>query len=265
MNTFDINDLRTAKKILENPGFAIKVANYIGRPAEYIIEKVDSKTLNNVTSKALRKALNISIYSLNNGTVKPPSNITHKFLVAGSGGIGGFFGISALAIELPLSTTIMLRSIADVARSQGHNLNRIDTQLACLEVFSLGSTKNSSDDAGESAYFTSRATLAYEMKLALDAVQGMSVKAIQNALSKGQMPLLVKLINTIASRFGITVTEKLAAQAVPVVGSVGGASINLMFMDHFQNMAQGHFIVKRLENVYGIEVVRDYYEKIIID
>jgi hypothetical protein len=42
--------------------------------------------------------------------------------VATTGGVGGLFGLPALAIELPISTTIMLRSIADIARSEDEDI-----------------------------------------------------------------------------------------------------------------------------------------------
>lgn len=259
----DKQDLQRAKEILENPGFAIKVANYIGKPIEMGLEKIDSKVINDATSKALNKSLDIAISTLDTTTLTSSfSNLKHKIMVGGSGAVGGFFGIAALAIELPISTTIMLRSIADIAKSQEHDLDDFQTQLACLEVFSLGSTKNRDDDAGESVYFASRSVLAYEMKLAVDSVANMSQKAIQEALARGQMPILVKLVNNIAARFGITVSEKLVAQVIPVVGAAGGAAINLMFINHFQDMAEGHFIVKRLEKRYGYEAIKQLYQEI---
>jgi glycerate kinase len=92
----------------------------------------------------------------------------------------------------------------------------------------------------------------------------MSSKAIQDALSRGQMPMLIKLINTIASRFGIVVSEKLAAQSIPLIGAAGGAAINLMFIDHFQDMAEGHFIVKRLEKKYGSEKIEVLYNGLVL-
>ncbi len=256
------NDLRRAKAILENPGFAMKVAGYIGKPIEFAIDKIDSETLNRATSKALGKALDIAIGTLEEEKGMLPSNFRHKMMVGGSGAIGGFFGLAALAVELPVSTTIMLRSIADVAQSQQHDLSEMETRLACLEVFSLGSTKSREDDAGESAYFAARATLAFEMRAALESVAHMSTKAIQDALARGQMPVLIKFINTIAARFGIVVSEKLAAQAVPLLGAAGGAGINLLFIDHFQDMAEGHFIVKRLEKKHGSELIERCYHAI---
>ena len=73
---------------------------------------------------------------------------------------------------------------------------------------------------------------------------------------------LCPMISQIASRFGVVVSEKVAAQAVPVIGALGGASINLMFMNHFQDVARGHFIVRRLERDHGVDEVRQEYERI---
>ena len=63
----------------------------------------------------------------------------------------------------------------------------------------------------------------------------------------------------VAARFGVVVTEKFAAQAVPIVGAVAGATLNTMFTDYYQDMARGHFIVRRLERTYGYETVRAAY------
>jgi hypothetical protein len=38
--------------------------------------------------------------------------------------------------------------------------------------------------------------------------------------------------------------------------------INTIFIDHFQDMARGHFIVRRLERVYGTDEVKRQYEKL---
>jgi len=43
------------------------------------------------------------------------------------------------------------------------------------------------------------------------------------------------------------------------VGAAGGALVNTLFIDHFQNMARGHFIVRRLEKEYGADVVERAY------
>ena len=146
--------------------------------------------------------------------------------------------MAALPIELPLSTTFMLRSIADIARSAGHDLRSASVKLACLEVFALGG-RSKADDASESGYWAIRAALA---------------KAISEAAA------YMAERSAIAARFGVIVSEQVAAKAVPVIGAASGSVINILFMDHFQDMARGHFIVKRLEAKYGVERIREVYE-----
>ena len=98
---------------------------------------------------------------------------------------------------------------------------------------------------------------------------GFTVKTVSEAakhiasqgIGKEAAPVLLKLIEQIATRFGVQVSQKMAAQAVPVIGAAGGALINTLFMDHFQDMAHGHFTVRRLERKYGEEVVRLAYEQ----
>ena len=75
-------------------------------------------------------------------------------------------------------------------------------------------------------------------------------------------PAIVRLIAQLATRFGVNVSEKIAAQAVPVIGAAGGIAINVMFIDHFQEMARGHFIVRRLERNYDPQFVREEYGRL---
>ena len=84
----------------------------------------------------------------------------------------------------------------------------------------------------------------------------------EKGLAREGAPALVKFITTLASRFGIIVSEKAAAQSIPLIGATGGALINTIFIDHFQNVARGHFIVRRLERVYGKELVKQEYDKL---
>ena len=73
----------------------------------------------------------------------------------------------------------------------------------------------------------------------------------------------MRLITQLATRFGMNVSEKVAAQAVPVIGAAGGALINVLLIDHFQDMARGHFIVRRLERTYTPELVREEYKRLL--
>ena len=79
---------------------------------------------------------------------------------------------------------------------------------------------------------------------------------------KESAPAIVSLISRIASRFGIIVSEEAAAKSVPVIGSVSGSAINLVFMTHFQKMADGHFTVLMLENKYGKENIMNVYKNL---
>jgi len=83
----------------------------------------------------------------------------------------------------------------------------------------------------------------------------------EHGLSSSGAPVLVRFLAKIASRYSIQVSEKAAAQAVPLIGAAGGATINVLFMGHFQSMARGHFIVRRLERTYGKEPVREAYRQ----
>lgn len=84
----------------------------------------------------------------------------------------------------------------------------------------------------------------------------------QKGLAEEGAPALLRLIAQLASRFGANVSQKVAAQAVPIIGAAGGSVVNVLFIDHFQDMARGHFTVRRLERIYSPEVVRAEYERL---
>ena len=60
----------------------------------------------------------------------------------------------------------------------------------------------------------------------------------------------------------MVVSQKTAAQMIPVLGAAGGAIINTLFIGHYQDMARGHFIVRRLEKIHGTETIRRAYDHI---
>jgi len=253
----DLRDLKKAKLLLENPSLAAKLTNLIGTPIEKGFELLPNHwnaKIGEITQTSLTKAIHAAVFTMKNTPSEESSNKWHKLIVASSGGVGGFFGLAALVIELPVSTTIMLRSIADIARSEGENIVTDQAKLACIEVFALGGpTLN--DDASESGYFVVRAALA---KSITEAAEYMA----ERGLADEGAPALVRFIIQVAERFGILVSEKAAAQAIPALGAVGGAIINTLFIDHFQDMARGHFIVRRLERKYGTELVKQAYNDI---
>lgn len=251
----DLDDLKKAKKLLENPGAAAKITHLIGKPIErgfsYLPDNWNEK-IGEVTQVALTKAVHAAVLTMKNEAPgKRSSNFFHKTAVAASGCVGGFFGMAALAVELPISATIMLRSIADIARSEGETITDMDAKIACIEVFALGGP-GKSDDGSESGYFAVRAALARSVAKAAEFIA-------EKGLAEEGAPALARLIMMVAQRFSIQVSEKAAAQAIPAIGAAGGAIINTLFIDHFQDMARGHFVVRRLEKKYGKDEVRAVY------
>ncbi len=250
----DLYDLERAKWLLENPGLAAKLTDMLGTPIERGFEMLPQNWKDRVgliTHSALSKAVKTAVTTLNNAPCRQSSNIFHKIAVGTTGGIGGFFGLPALAIELPVSTAIMLRSIADIARSEGEFIQSTEAQLACVEVFALGGSKET-DDLHESAYFAARAALASSLSKAAEYIA-------ERGLFEGS-PALVRFILQISERFSVQVSEKVVYQALPAIGAAGGAVINTLFIDHFQDMARGHFTVRRLERKYGKERVQSAYQ-----
>ena len=257
ISAVDLEALREAKRVLERPGLAAKITNALGVPVEKALSVLPdgwSMAVSKATHKAIEAALRVAAGSLQNRKSGRSGNRWHKALVMATGATGGAFGLPALAVELPVSTTIMLRSIAAIARSQGEDLDDITARLACLEVFALGGRPRS-DDASETGYYAARSALA---KVMTDAAKYIG----ERGFAKESAPPLVRLVMYIGERFGIQVSEKIATQAVPVIGAAGGALINYVFIDHFQSMAKGHFTVRRLERTYGAEVVKEEYDRI---
>jgi EcsC protein family len=250
----DLAQLKRAKLLLENPSLAARASAMLGSPVERGMAMLPArfqKSVHQASEAAMMKALDVAVGSLNETAIKPSKNRLHKLAAAA---FGGAFGLAALAFELPVSTTIMLRSIADIAKSEGENIQYIDTKLACLTVFALGG-RSGKDDAAESGYFAARAAMA-------TAVTEATKYLAEKGFTKAGAPALVRLVALISSRFGIVVSEKAALQAVPIIGAASGALINTLFIEHFQNMARGHFVVRRLEKIYGAEPVKLAYQKL---
>lgn len=252
----DLATLTEAKRLLENPGLPAKLSNLVGKPIEKGFDLLPVRWREQVattTHDALNVALKLALSSMDARTTRSWP-VWHKVAATVSGAAGGAFGLPALAIELPISTTILCRSIADIARANGEDLSQPAAKLACIEVFALGGP-TASDDASETAYFAIRAALARAVS---EAAEHVAAKTIANEGA----PALVRLVALVAARFKLQVSQKAAATAIPLLGAAGGAAINYMFIDHFQDMSRGHFAVRRLERIYGADAVRAAYEAI---
>lgn len=253
----DEEALRQAVAALENPSLVARLSTFAGRPVELIgqvLPRAASAMIARASRAALRSALRLALTTLPDVPAKR-GRLIHKALAATSGALGGVVGLVSLPLELPVATTLILRSIAEIAQGEGEDLASPEVALACVQVFALGGGQADGDNPAESSYFAVRAALAQSMSEAAQVV------AEQGFVGQGA-PVLVRLAAEVASRFGLVVSQKMAAQALPVVGALGGAVVNAAFMDHYQDIAHAHFTVRRLERAYGRERVRAAYEQV---
>lgn len=250
----DLATLARARRILEHPGLAIRIADKLGAPIEALVRRLPDgarKVVSDATHRALDGALGVALRTLD-GEARAPSDWLHRAVVTASGAAGGLAGLAGLAVELPFSLTVMLRSIAEHARAQGERLDEVAIRLECLTVFAYG-TRAGSDDAADSAYFAVRAALARAVSQAATYV---GERGLASAAAERSAPALAQLVARVAQRLGVAVSDKAAAQLVPLVGAAGGAAVNALFIHHYQETAWAHFAVRRLERAHGAEAVR---------
>ena len=258
MGEQDQNDLRTAVNLLENPGFSFRLINMLGYPIGGFIKALPRwirQAIGNTVTKAVGTAFYTALSTMDKKSRHRPFRLIHRTTVLVSGAVGGFFGFPSMIVELPFSTKLMLRSIADIARSEGEDLSSTDTHLACITVFALGG-RSSGDSAADTAYDGVRAALTRTLSEVAEFIA-------ERGIAEEGAPIMTRVMAYLASRFGIMVTDKMVAEMVPVLGAFGGASINLLFINHFQAAARGHFIVRRLERKCTGEVVSREYKKVL--
>jgi hypothetical protein len=240
---------------VERENFISRLAQATGTPVDAVIKYLPrsiNRRLLDMIKRAMLQCLDVAVNSLDEEDVDPSPEWMGKLLTAVAGGIGGFFGIPALPFELPITTTLMLRSIAEIARSEGEDLQNVDTRLACLEVFALGGGRGEKNTLNLH-YFAVRSVLS---KLTQDVGRYMVERGAINASA----PVIARFIGEIVSRFGFAVSDRFASAVVPVVGALGGAAVNVIFTDHFQRVARGHFTIRRLERDYGADLIRRHYD-----
>lgn len=136
-----------------------------------------------------------------------------------SGAVGGFAGLPGAIVELPVTITLILRAIQDVAAEHGFDPDDEGTRREVLRVFASGGLLDD-DDGIDTSFIGARV-------------------AISGAALNG-------LIAKVAPKLAATLSQKLAAQAVPVLGAASGAALNLAFINHYRELAQIRFSLLRL-------------------
>ncbi len=179
---------------------------------------------------ALRRAFDIAVLRMDPGRARPaaPPGVTGAVVMM-SGAVGGFLGMGGFLPDVTVTTLAIMRAIARIAQEEGEDLADDDTRRACLQVFALAPSSGEAPES-ELGYFSARLMM-----------QGRP---------------MVMLFSEIASRYGLTVSQKLALQAVPVIGAISGAALNAAFLRHYRDAARAHFVIRRLERNFGAASVR---------
>jgi hypothetical protein len=253
----DRANLFRAVALLEKSSFVTTLARMAGRPVHAIVASLPP-----VVGQTVMKASKNAILQCLKFALKPrgPRNLIaiagrHPILVSGiAGAVGGFAGAAGLLLELPVSTIVMFQSIVGIAAAEGEDVSRPEVRLACLEVFAL-STDGRGPASQQSGYYAARGALAKSADEAANYV-------LRRSTSLEAGPAVVRLVSAIAARFGLLVSEELAAAAIPIIGAATGSSLNIAFVQHFNNIARGHFAVRSLERKYGETRIRQEFEQL---
>lgn len=145
-----------------------------------------------------------------------------------SGAAGGAGGLVTSVAELPVTIAVMLKAIREEAEAAGFDPAEDVVRAACIEVFAAGSPL-AEDDGVDTSFLSARLTLTG--------------------------PALQRVIATVAPRLAVAMGQKLAAQAVPVLGAVSGAALNAAYLRYYREMARIRFALMRLTVQHGAEAV----------
>jgi hypothetical protein len=263
----DLAFLKDAADFFENPSFLLKMANMFGLPLQKLTEALP-ESASGIIDAALKEALRVAVGTVGGTAVSATleeayaasgwRGFWHRVAATVTGGAGGAFGIAGLAIELPVTTGIIFRSIASTAQEFGENISTPEARLECLTVLAYGGP-GKSDDAMDASYLSARLAMATLVRDAAAFVAKPSAQAVADAIAAGTAPSLVRLIAAVSNRFGIIVTEKFLAQSIPVISIVTGATINNAFAGHFNTAARYHFGIRKLERTHGTEAIQAEY------
>lgn len=251
-------ELRQAAALLENNNLVVRISGLLGRamggaaaPGLLMLPASLRDSLRGALEVALSRVFDVAAKSVE---ARTPSATLNRALRArwlnaaaaiASGAGGGMAGLPGVVAELPVTTTLLMRAIAQEAARQGEDLTSETAKIECLEVFALGSPSHPADDDADLGYYAMRLGFAR----ALGGVGGRTL---------GQV--LPGAVTVAATRFGVPLAYKVAAEAVPLIGAATGAAVNALFVSHFDAKARGHFTVRRLERLYGEDTVRAAFE-----
>lgn len=205
----------------------MQVVTMVGGRVENLIDRLPQEARNGLES-ATRRALEVAFdaASRSRGRVPDTSDWLNTAVTTAMGAAGGSGGLPTAMAELPVTTAVLLRAIQGIAAEHGFDPSDEAVRLDCLHVFAASGPLER-DDGADIAFLAARVSLT-----------GVSVRG---------------LIAKLAPRLGVVMGQKLAAQAVPILGAVAGAAVNYAFTSYYQQMAHIQFGLKRLARDTGLD------------
>lgn len=246
LNDQEITQLTSALDKLESGrGVLLRLADVMGGAVGHAV-KLGGRTLGlsvnfqdkvqNLANNAVKLAFDVAIVGMDYKKItlikddtkynKIRSSAVQAMVVA-SGAVGGFAGFTGMLPDISFTTLALMREIATIAQEEGEDLSNEETKRACLEVFALRSFGNTgrSTEENELGFFSARLML------------------------RGRP--MVLLMADISYQYGLSLSQKLSLQMMPVVSALCGASLNAAFLSHYRALARVHFIARRLEREHG--------------
>jgi hypothetical protein len=237
---------QAASRFVASRGLFTRALNRIGRTAGSAVERAINwiapngrRAVEEYASEAMWSLLSASRFGLAGKHVGAAPEQRYRNMVAASGALSGLSGGVLGLADIPFTMTMMFRSIAEIARSHGEDLDDFETRRACLEVFGFGTIRDENEDI-EASYW-----------------------AVRGAMTHAPISIFLR---TVAARFSVVMSDQILASMVPVVGAMAGAGVNYLFMGYFQTMAQVHFTLRALERKYGdADAVRACFDRYVDD
>lgn len=209
-----------AKRYRRAGGVGLQVLNLIGGSAEGLLDRLPGEIRGRL-ERATEAALNVAMRAAqgSRGVVKDQPEWLNTAVATAMGAAGGFGGLPSAMAELPVTTTVLLRTIQGVAAEHGFDPTENNVQFDCIQVFAAQGPLGRGDGA-DLAFLTSRVALT-----------GSTVQA---------------LITKVAPRLATVLGQKLATQTVPVLGAVVGAATNYAYTSYYTEIAHVHFGLRKL-------------------
>lgn len=217
---------RLARRYLDAGGLGMEIMSIVGDSAEGLLERLPEfmrSRLDRITRAALNRAFGAAAGSRR--VLRDRGDWFNRMASTLSGAAGGVGGLPGAMVELPVTITLLLRAMLDIAAEHGLDPDSEEVRMECLRIFAAAGPMAEDDS-------TDLGLLAARLSVTGQTLQG--------------------LISRVAPRLSVSLGQKLAAQAAPVFGAFVGASINYTFARYYQELARVHFGIMRLSHETGL-------------